>query len=370
MLLLALAAGCGDEDATRPPPPPPGAELVAAADTYVDTAEPDAAHGASSLLYAGGGRTAYLKFPLEALGDEAVITGARLHLIQVADDPAGAAELTVSHLADDGWLEGTATANAPPGAPDSTFGTASLAALGSGTRRVTVAATAGFAAVAHDWFHGNRILSLQLSCSDAVAFRSTEFAAADAVPVLEIAYETGTRVILEPVADASVEFTESRAYGDREFLAVGSVSNVNEPLNPFIYRTYLKFDLTGLPDDAVLHAAELRMIAYAGMALGGDGNVYTRLVTDDSWTETGTGSYNAPAASVETYGSWWLWYGGARVDQIGINRSPGLLSLVAAERGDGLLSLRLDCPGYSTYYHSREYEEASQRPRLEVLYTR
>ena len=111
------------------------------------------------------------------------------------------------------------------------------------------------------------------------------------------------------------------------------------------------------------------MVAFSGYAYGGDGNVYTKAVTDDSWNEGAITWNNQPSASVSNYGHWWLWYNSTPGIQTGVNSSDELAGLVQIESdGDHVLSLRLSSPGYSTNYYSREWTEPTELPVLQVFY--
>ncbi|MBE0566253.1 MAG: DNRLRE domain-containing protein [Krumholzibacteria bacterium] len=366
IVLTGLAAGCGGDDGVSPTPAETmGQDLAVQADTYTDTANPNQAHGNDTVLNTGAGRTTYLKFSLAALDPDAVVTGLRLHLSQTAATAAAAGTVTVEYLPDDGWTETDATANNPPAAPDGTLGSSDVDALAAGaTRDVVVTAATGLDKISADWHHGNRVVSLRVTSSTALSFRSANHGLVDDEPRLEIEYARGHRLSLQPLADAFVNHSshDPQAPATGPYLVVSTSD----------YMTFLKFDLAGVPDGARVHAAQLVLTARQGYAYGGDGNVYTRHVADDSWTEATLSSANAPSAAAEHVGYWWLWYGSdPPVDKVGTNRTAQLRALVAAEAaGDDLLSLRLDSPGYWTSYYSRSEAEVAKRPRLEVLYTR
>ncbi|MCY1041579.1 DNRLRE domain-containing protein [Corallococcus sp. bb12-1] len=134
-------------------------------------------------------------------------------------------------------------------------------------------------------------------------------------------------------------------------------------------QAYLKFDLSSLPANARITSVSLTAQAYDGYAYGGDGNVYTSFVADDSWSETGITWNNKPAASGTPSGEWFLWYNLTPEDKLGVNSNPALIPVVQGELdGDKSLSFRLHSPGYKTRYRSREYSNASQRPKLVIQY--
>lgn len=366
ILLTGLTAGCGGDDGVSPTPAETmGQDLAVQADTYTDTANPGQAHGNDTVLNTGAGRTTYLKFSLAGLDPDAVVTGLRLHLVQMTATATAAGTVTVEYLPDDGWTETEATASNPPAAPDGTLGSSDVAALAAGaTQDVVVTAATGLAKISTDWHHGNRVVSLCVTSSTALSFRSANYGLVADEPRLEIEYAQGRRLILHPFADAFVN------HGSPDFNSTDADSVLH--VYGSNYRTFLKFDLAGVPGGAQVHAAQLVLTARTGYAYGGDGNVYTRHVADDSWTEAKLTAANAPSASAEHVGSWWLWYGsGPAVDKVGTNRTAQLRALVAAEAaGDNLLSVRLDSPGYWTAYYSRSQADGDRRPRLEVLYTR
>lgn len=137
--------------------------------------------------------------------------------------------------------------------------------------------------------------------------------------------------------------------------------------------TFLKFDLSGIPQNAQVLSARLRATAHDGFAYGGDGNVYVHFVPDDSWGEGSLTWLNKPAVSGAPVGSWWLWYNlrhiQPRPEQLGSTETLELAGLVRYQaETDNFLSLRLSSPGYETFYYSSEYNDASKRPKLEVRY--
>lgn len=135
-------------------------------------------------------------------------------------------------------------------------------------------------------------------------------------------------------------------------------------------QVYLKFDLKDVPKTAKLKGAILHMTVYTGYAYGNDGNVYTTLVKSDAWSESTINWKNKPATSGGSLGHWWQWYNNNTAVVAKKVDTKAFTDVVAKEiAGDGVLSLRLHSPGYKTYYRSREYSNASQRPRLELFYT-
>ncbi|RJS27415.1 hypothetical protein DRW03_03355 [Corallococcus sp. H22C18031201] len=165
---------------------------------------------------------------------------------------------------------------------------------------------------------------------------------------------------LTPVADAQVSSdTPTTNYGTSTTWLVNRQTGMS----------YLRFDLSGIPTNVHVTAVTLSAQAYDGYAYGGDGNVYTTFVPDDTWSETGITWNNKPATSGNTLGEWFLWYDYTPVDKLGVNSSPLLIPVVQQElAGDKRVSFRLNSTGYKTRYRSREYADATQRPKLVITY--
>ncbi|MDY7229395.1 DUF7594 domain-containing protein [Hyalangium rubrum] len=169
-----------------------------------------------------------------------------------------------------------------------------------------------------------------------------------------------TEVILDAVADAYVTTNMPGAN-------FGTSSSMT--IDRGIAEVYVRFNLASIPAGARIASVMLQAVAYDGWAYNGDGSVYTYLVTDDTWSETGLNWYTRPAASTERLGGWWLWYGGTAKLQYGANWSPKLMAPVQeALDSDGLISFRLASPGYKTLYRSREHGIPDERPKLIVRY--
>lgn len=187
-----------------------------------------------------------------------------------------------------------------------------------------------------------------------------EASALDArAPVAVSAAALDVTTTLTPVADAEVWlYAPNSNYGAVPTMRVNSDQS----------ESYLRFDLSGLPSNARVKHVSLSTTAFDGYAFGGDGNVYTTFVADDTWAETGITWNNKPPVS-EWLGSWFLWYGSTQEDRVGINADPALVPVVQRElNGDKLLSFRLHSPGYYTHYYSREHVNDAQRPRLTITY--
>ena len=209
---------------------------------------------------------------------------------------------------------------------------------------------------------GDGWMTLRLSSPGyQTSYRSREYQDPSAHPRLELTLAPAMRLDLEAGADASVQMR-------------GSGNNLGMEQTLIVDRgyseAYLRFDLASmLPPGAIIHRAELLATAFSGFAYGGDGNVYISLVADDSWDEATVTWDNRPTPEATSLGSWWIWYDNVVRDQIGRLDSPAFQDALRAElAGDGLLSLHLRSPGYRTTYRSREFTDASQRPRLRIDY--
>jgi len=375
ILLLSLAAtmllaACGGDDDTGPtgpgagdPDPDPGLGLPATMDTWVDGDDSSANHGGEAVLHLGRDRDGLLQFSLEPLGTDAVITGMTLHLTQTAATGADAGTVTVTWIGADGWVEDEVTASDAPDETGETLGSVGVAALDSGDRALTFATSVATAKTASEQLYGNRLLSLRLTSATDLSFHSREASDAAVRPRLEVRVEDGTRVELVALENGFA-WTQDR---DSTYAAVDSL--IVDRTSAY---TYVKFDLGSLPSGAELHFAGLEMRAFIGHAFGGDGNVYTMLVADDTWSPQTLTYDNQPAAVGDRLGHWWLWYNQSHgpIDKQGRNHSPLLRPVVQSELdGDRVLSLRLDSPGYRTVYYRNDAELMEERPRLILVYT-
>ncbi len=174
--------------------------------------------------------------------------------------------------------------------------------------------------------------------------------------------------VLEPEADS---YTKRGFYEENDnFGAAGSLS-----INPwFPYEIYLRFNLGSLPTGVQVHSVKLSATSYWVGAGGGDGNVYTYLVPDNSWGEYTITYNNRPPSSGGPLGSWFLWGPGGNVieDKLGVNEDPSLIPVVqgSLDTVDRRISFVLRNQGwYSSDYYSREEAVASRRPKLQVGYT-
>lgn len=167
---------------------------------------------------------------------------------------------------------------------------------------------------------------------------------------------------LYPDDDALVAETQPDSnYGSVALLVCRSDSDGNT-------RSFLKFDLSGLPADITITQATLRLNCYAISGLASpDTDVQARQVSDDSWAE-GTVTWN----SQKTYGdvedtqecsvAWIEW---------------DITDYVASEySGDQTVSvcMRMVTEDYSsagsqTSFRSKEYDSGSAKPELYIEYS-
>lgn len=128
--------------------------------------------------------------------------------------------------------------------------------------------------------------------------------------------------------------------------------------------------MAAIPANVDIQRVSLQMLAAQGFAYGGDGNCYTYLLDDDTWGETTLTYNNQPTYQADSIGYWWLWYDRTPVDRWGINASELLIAPTKeAYMTDKLISFRLASSGYRTAYRSREWQDASQHPKLTVYFT-
>ncbi|MBO6935244.1 MAG: DNRLRE domain-containing protein [Deltaproteobacteria bacterium] len=302
---------------------------------------------------------AFLRFDLAAVPADVVIRGVSLEAQAFSGYAFGGnGNVYTQFVEDDSWGETTVNWNNQPTTDGVNIGSWWLwynhvdrDQLGSTGQEALLDVVAREA-------DGDALLSLRLhSPGYNTDYRSREYTDESQRPRLVVGYLPITTVTLEPVADATVSGSSNQ--GTAQDLRVDRTSS----------EVYLRFDLSGLPAGAEVVGSTLTMLAYSGYAFGGDGHVYTHLVTDDSWGETTIIQSNAPASETEWLGRWWLWYNGTPSDKVGTFTTDELTAAVEAERaGDGAISFRLRSPGYRTYYRSREYATADQRPQLTVQY--
>ena len=344
----------------------PTVELSPVADATVKERHPDTNFGTNDTLgivaeSRSNSSRVYLRFDLSSLPANAVVEGVKLQATAYSGYAHGGdGNVYAQFVADDTWSESAITWNNAPASDGTNLGHWWLWYDYNASEKLGVNSDPALAAVVQQEYDGDGTLSLRLhSPGYDTNYHSREFSDATKRPKLVVGYLTSSTTTLEPSADAWVD-SSSTNHGSDQSLEIGQRGTK---------KVYLRFNLSSLPAGAQLVKTTLTMTAYQGYAYGGNGNVYTRLVSDDSWTESGINGTNAPAAGTANLGYWWLWYNWRAADQTGTFSTPELRDAVQAELdGDGKLSLRLQCSGYRTSYRSREYSNAGQHPQLTVTY--
>ncbi len=221
-----------------------------------------------------------------------------------------------------------------------------------------------------------RFLSWRHASLSAVLALATSASAS--APVQEIRAEAPEltlgvveTVVLAPAADATVQsYYPTTNYGLQTALVASPERHAGSS-SWTGYEAFLRFDLSGLPRYARVLSARFTATAYQGMIQGTDHNIYTSLVSDDSWSETDITWANRPTDTGEVLGDW------LSQDGIGPWTPPKPVTLatdalthaVQGELdGDGQISLRLSAPGFYAVYFSRESPHTQYHPRLEVTY--
>ncbi len=169
-------------------------------------------------------------------------------------------------------------------------------------------------------------------------------------------------LILYPTHDAKVE----SAGPDTNYNAQGLAAAGPNPA--YYRRSFLKFDLSGIPPDGSVASAYL-LLYKDGEGGGGDTNrsVGAYRVSDDSWSETTITWNNQPSiGSLENYiltpgttGFWENWNVASWAD----NQYKGDRILTIAIR---MVDERTDWDSAEPYWRDREYSDAAYRPRLVI----
>ncbi|QRK06269.1 DNRLRE domain-containing protein [Archangium violaceum] len=360
-----------------PAPTPKQVILEPEADTYVWSGNPATNFGtAGNLVVDPGKGEAYLRFNLDGIPAGAQIASVRLETLAY-DGYAyyGNGSVRTHLVPDDTWSETAMTWNTRPAVADDILGSWWLWYNNITPKPLQqgVNFDPKLTAPVQQALDSDQRISFRLSSPGyRTLYRSREHAVASERPRLVVTYfepgdlpvTSGLQVAaLVPMADAQV--LASNPTGN----SGGSPSLTVDRADA---ETFLRFGLGSVPIDAQVVAVSLVATSNNGyIDDGADGNVYTRLVSDDSWSEAGITWNNKPAASSEDLGSWLLWNrDGQYTTQVGINSSPKLVEpVLQALDSDGVLSLRLDSPGSRTLYHSSEYTETVARwPQLLVSY--
>lgn len=342
----------------------PTVVLAPVEDAYVHTTTPDSNFGTLSELQVDSqaGQT-FIKFDLSSLPTDIAIRSLRLSgTVFETQSFGGTGEIQI-HTALDSWAENQITWNSRPRMTSNIYGLLNVGGAVNGVDTfVEFFDTLDLVAQVQNEVWGDKIVTLVL---DSENYRANFYSRESGDPSkhfqLEVSYQD-LKVVDVPVAADTYVMSNApnKNFGSEVELSV--VPGSSEVL--------VKFDLTSLPDTARIERASLHLLAYQGFAYGGDGNVYTYLLNDDTWDEATVSYGTTPSSQVDAIGYWWLWYDRTPRDEWGVNGSPLLLpSLQDALFGDKLVSYRLASPGYSTQYRSREFTDAAKWPYMKVYYT-
>jgi len=152
-------------------------------------------------------------------------------------------------------------------------------------------------------------------------------------------------VTLSPADDTFVDdITAVGNHGNSSFLIVGKYDDLY--LGPVESIAWLKFNLSSVPDGAVVDVATLQLYSYAVTETY---NVYARFCSNNSWTELTLTHANMPVFNatsmdsevVTTSSKWYNWTVTDAVQQSvnGIFGGPGIVTIVLSEtslHGEGI----------------------------------
>lgn len=345
--------------------------LTPVADSYVTPDAPDANFGNHGTFIVNRGYAeSYLRFDLSSLPANAVITAASLSALAYDGYAYGGdGNVYTSFVADDSWREMGITWNNRPTPAATPVGEWFLWYDFTPVDKWGINSNAALIPVVQGELAGDKQVSFRLhSPGYKTRYRSREVTNAAQRPALTLTYELApVTTVLEPEADASVY----RGYwGESDWnygAALELVINYG-----FDQKIFLRFNLASIPAGAVIQSVKLSATAFTGVSPFGDGNVYTYLVPDNTWSEYSITYNNQPAATGSPLGWWWLWYptNNAYFDQVGVTEDPNFIPALqaASDATDRRVSFRLSSPYYLTNYYSREVGNASKRPKLEVTY--
>ncbi|RKH68983.1 CBM96 family carbohydrate-binding protein [Corallococcus aberystwythensis] len=390
-LVAGLVPGCDTGEAPRAPDSPARAQtapltsvptpkqliLEPEADTYVWSSSPTTNYGTAQNLWVDTSKgETYLRFNLSGLPAGAHIASVMLQALAYSGASAGGDGSVYAHLVpDDTWSETGMTWNNRPAVTGERLGSWWLWNPNSTPKPLQVGVNFDpkLKAPVQQALDSDGLVSFRLmSPGYQTVYRSREHGVASERPKLIINYfEPG-----DPQVTTDLQVVALYPMADAQVLASNPTTNYGKSGGMTVDRTaaesFLRFGLGSVPINARVVAVSLVATSNDGYAYdNADGNVYTRLVSDNTWSETGITWNNKPAASSEDLGSWLLWNrNGQYTTQVGINSSPKLVEPVQqALESDGMISLRLDSPGYRTNYHSREYDVSEARwPQLIVSY--
>ncbi len=160
-------------------------------------------------------------------------------------------------------------------------------------------------------------------------------------------------VTLSPTDDTFVDDTTAVGnYGSLSFLEVGKYNDLD--FMPWESIAWLKFNLSSVPDGAVVDVATLQLYSFAVTETY---NVYARFCSNISWTELTLTHANMPEFNVtsmdsEVVASSFRWYNWTVTDAVqhsvdGIFGGPGMVTIVLLETSFHGPSLDLTVSFYS-----------------------
>jgi hypothetical protein len=312
----------------------------------------------------------YFRYDLSNLADDDVVYNVELTFSAVDGEArSGDGTTYVEAIPNDTWDESAITWDTQPDATDlELLGTFDATSAANGPETFAFSSDQLASLVARE-SAGNDLVSIRLrSPGYKVRFASKE--APMNVPTMRVGVVKAREVVLEPVAGATIERGSSSPYSgdDRHYIVLPS------QFRPVEHGMLLRFDLSSLPANAQIERVFVSATASNGFAYGGDGNVYTILVQDDSWDETtvtGADLMLDPIGMLkpQNLGFWWLWYNRSPIDRVGVNGSLKLVPVIQQElTTDQLVSFYFSSTGYETEYYRRDAADASKRPKLRILY--
>jgi hypothetical protein len=267
-------------------------DAVLTDDNHVREGDPDNVQSHTGNLALGTGDNIFLKFDMGAVPPQTVIDSATLTM-RTRNDFNGDGIVTVRGVSDNSWTESTITWNNAPteGAVEDVFAVEGVASSGNpaGTSQlddadVTLAVVAALAA-------GGLDVSIRLDATNSNFIRAKEHSVQSEHPwaKLTIVYSTcevtdGVR----PDQDNMVNVEQPDTVPDHTNNL--SITNPNEN---YERRSFLRFDLSGIPDASAITAATLTMKTRLDNETVG--NVNVAAVADDAWDETTITWNNQPA---------------------------------------------------------------------------
>jgi hypothetical protein len=336
------------------PSPTTGAtvEFAPEADTYMYKVYPTTNYGAAPGFDVGGApydRVSYLRFNVAGLPNGAVINDAKLKL--VAKDASAVTGGTIRKFTPTvpDWAETQPTWNNPLGGSD---GSGDLATLGP----VTVNNTYLFAGLtAAIPVNGRVTFVIRSAADDGVSYYSREYSGAAQRPVLQVTYSVPETIQISPEADTYMyKVYPTTNYGAAPGFDVGGP--------PYDRVSYLRFNVAGLPNGAVINDAKLKLVAKDASAVtGGTIRKFTPTVPD--WAETQP-TWNNPLGGSDGSGDL------ATLGPVTVNNTYLFAGLTAAIPVNGRVTFVIrSAADDGVSYYSREYSGAAQRPVLQVTYS-